>query len=118
MARTGEALTLTAGSAHAFVGYEPFPGPSIYVYARASTNASTSSVASTGIGALAYWVKLVRSGSSFTGYISSDGVNWLQLGATQNITMAQNVYVGLALSANEASSVVTATFDNVAITMP
>ena len=110
--------TLTAGSAHAFVAYEPFPGPSLYLYARPSTGANTSSVTNTAISALPYWVKLVRSGNIFTGYISTDGVNWLQLGATQNIPMAQNVYIGLALSANNASAVVTGSFDHVTITAP
>src|SRR5205823_1686575 len=97
--------TLDANSTHAFVAYQPNPGPLMYLYDRPTTGGTTN-LANTGIGALPYWVKLVRSGSSFSGYISSDGVNWLQLGATQNITMAQNVYAGLAVSANDPSSVV------------
>jgi len=56
-----------------------------------------------------------RSGNTFTGYSSTDGVNWLQLGNAQTISMAQNVYIGLAVSANNNSVLATATFDNVAV---
>jgi hypothetical protein len=34
------------------------------------------------------WVKLVRSGNSFTGYLSPDGVSWTQL-ATESIPMPE-----------------------------
>jgi regulation of enolase protein 1 (concanavalin A-like superfamily) len=107
--------TLATGSTHAYVTYEPYPGPSIYFYDRPSTNTSTASQ-TTAISALPYWVKLVRSGSTFTGYTSADGVNWVQVGTAQTITMAQNVYIGLAVSANDSNAsnvLATATFDNV-----
>jgi regulation of enolase protein 1 (concanavalin A-like superfamily) len=106
--------TLTANSSHAYVTYEPYPGPSIYFYSRPATGASTTSQ-STPVNALPYWVKLVRSGSSFSGYASTDGVNWVQVGTTETISMAQNVYIGLAVSANNNSVLATATFDNVSI---
>jgi len=104
--------TLSASSTHAYVAYEPYPGPSIYLYSRASTGASTASQSSA-VNGLPYWVKLVRSGSTFSGYASLDGVNWVQVGSSQTISMAQNVYIGLAVSANNNSALVTATFDNV-----
>jgi hypothetical protein len=65
--------------------------------------------------ALPYWVKLVRSGNTFNGYISPDGVNWVQVGTTQTITMAQGAYIGLAVSGDNNSTLATATFDNVSI---
>jgi hypothetical protein len=106
--------TLGASSTHAYVAYEPYPGPSIYFYSRASAGASTSAQ-STAVNALHYWVKVVRSGSTFSGYASSDGINWVQVGSSQTINMAPNVYIGLAVSANNNSAVATATFDNVSI---
>jgi RHS repeat-associated protein len=86
----------------------------IYVTARTTTNGSTSVVANTSAVSFAYWVKLSRSGSTFTGYSSVDGVNWTQVGA-MTISMAQNVYVGLAVSSNYNQSLETATFDGVSI---
>jgi regulation of enolase protein 1 (concanavalin A-like superfamily) len=106
--------TLTASSTHAYVSYEPYPGPSIYLDSRSTTGASTSTQY-TAINALPYWVKLVRSGNTFTGYASADGSNWVQVGTTATIGMAQNVYIGLAVSANNNSVLATATFDNVSV---
>jgi hypothetical protein len=42
-------------------------------------------------------------------------VNWVQVGSTQTISMAQSVYIGLACSANNNSAVTTVSFDNVAV---
>ena len=64
---------------------------------------------------LPYWVKVVRNGSTFSSYSSQDGVNWVQVGTNQTISMAQNVYLGLAVSSNNNSALATATFDNVSV---
>jgi hypothetical protein len=45
-------------------------------------------------------------------------VNWTQLGTSQTISMAQNVYVGLAVNSGSTSALATATFDNVSVTSP
>jgi RHS repeat-associated protein len=63
------------------------------------------------------WVRLVRTGSTFTGYASSDGVNWVQAGTSVTVSMAQNVYIGLMVSSTSTSTLATATFDNVAVTV-
>jgi regulation of enolase protein 1 (concanavalin A-like superfamily) len=109
--------SLTAGSKHAYITYEPYPGPSVYLYSRSTVSGATAYTTS-GIAGLPYWVKLVRSANNFTGYVSSDGVNWVQIGSTQTISMASSVYIGLAVSANNNNAVATATFDNVSITQP
>jgi regulation of enolase protein 1 (concanavalin A-like superfamily) len=106
--------TLAANSVHAYTTYEPYPGPSIYFYSRGSTGGTTASQSSA-VSGLPYWVKLVRSGNTFSSYASANGVNWMQVGTTRTISMSQNVYIGLAVSANSTSAMVTATFDNVSI---
>src|SRR2546426_14216 len=104
--------TLNAGANHVYVfDYSS----TIYMTERTSTGAS-SSYQSLGSGALPYWIKLARSGNVFTMYSSADGVNWLQLGTSQTVSMAQNAYVGLAVSSRTTSSLATATFDNVSVT--
>lgn len=65
---------------------------------------------------LPYWFQIVRSGSSFSAYGSSDGSHWTQIGSTQTITMASNIYVGLGVSNNSNSGIATGTFDNVSVT--
>src|SRR5208282_5475049 len=62
-----------------------------------------------------YWVKLVRSGSTFSGYYSSNGVDWVQVGSSQTINMAQSVYVGLALTCFSQSPLSSATIDSVSV---
>lgn len=58
-------------------------------------------------GAAPYWVRLVRSGNTFTGYWSTDGVNWTQSGTIGN---AMTAGVNIGLSVNGACSAV---LDNV-----
>lgn len=88
--------------------------PSILMTERTSTG-SSSTYSSVGSATPPNWLKLVRSGNMFTMYGSTNGVNWTQLGTSQTVTMASSVYVGLAVSNRNTSSLATATFDNVSI---
>ncbi|MGC2830144.1 MAG: IPT/TIG domain-containing protein, partial [Candidatus Acidiferrum sp.] len=81
---------------------------------RASTGGSTSGANQGGL-SVPYWVELIRSGNTFSAYRSLDAVNWTQTGSTQTISMAQSVYIGLAVSSQNTSALATATFDNVSI---
>jgi endonuclease/exonuclease/phosphatase family metal-dependent hydrolase len=60
------------------------------------------------------WVKLTRSASTFTAYQSADGASWTTI-ATDSIAMSTNVYVGLAVTAHNNSSLCAATIDNVSV---
>ena len=62
----------------------------------------------------AYWVKLVRSGNTFTASRSSNGSSWTVIG-TATIAMAQDIYIGLAVTSHDVNALCTATFDNVAM---
>jgi hypothetical protein len=52
-----------------------------------------------------------RRGDVFEGYDSADGLSWRLIGS-QTITMAQTIYVGLAVTSDNASTATTATFSN------
>ncbi|GCE23339.1 sugar-binding protein [Dictyobacter kobayashii] len=82
--------------------------------ARSSTGGS-SSWNPINSGNVPSWVKLVRSGNTFTTYTSSDGSNWSQVD-TQTITMANNVYIGLAVTSHSDGLLENSTFDNVSVT--
>jgi len=107
---------LSAGSTNAKTADWPSYGR-IYFDVRTTTGGGTSEPGSVSA-TLPYWVKVTRSGSTFTSYTSSDGANWVQLGASQTISMAQNVFVGLAVTSGTPTALATATFDNVSITSP
>ncbi len=87
------------------------PGNGVTWQTRSSTGGSTGNSATSGLIA-PYWVKLVRSENTFTGYRSPDGVTWTQQG-TATFAMASTVYVGLAVTAHNNSSLCAATLDNV-----
>ena len=106
-----ESLNADATSAFAFAS-----SSYTYFYDRSSTGASMANEG-TAYAPLPYWVKLVRSSGTFSSYISPDGVTWTQLGTTQTFTMTSNSYVGLAVSSQNNSSLATATFDNVSVTV-
>ena len=63
----------------------------------------TGAVAQTTVGAglsSPRWLRLSRSGNSFSGYTSSDGTTWNLLGATAISGFTSNAYIGLAVTAN------------------
>ena len=95
-------MTDWAGSGHLF-----------YRTAAGASNADDSNGSAT----LPLWVKLVRTGNVFSGYTSTDGTTWQQVGTSHTISMAQNVYVGLDVSSYSTSASGTATFDNVSVSV-
>ena len=102
---------LGANAANAFIAVTP--GSGVTWQYRSTAGGGTSWNQTTGLNA-PYWVKLVRSGTLFTGYRSPDGTTWTQQGIVTN-SMASTVYVGLALTSHNSSSLGTATFDNVTV---
>lgn len=60
------------------------------------------------------WVRLKRSGTKLTGYISADGANWRQVGVA-NIAMPNTVTMGLFVSSHNGGQLATATFDKVKV---
>jgi regulation of enolase protein 1 (concanavalin A-like superfamily) len=60
-----------------------------------------------------YWLKISRSGNTFTGMVSADGTTWRAMG-TAVIPMANSVLIGLAVTSCNNSTLDTATFDSVA----
>jgi regulation of enolase protein 1 (concanavalin A-like superfamily) len=107
---------LSAGSTNAKTADWPSYG-GIYFDVRTTTGGGTSEPGNVSA-TLPYWVRVTRSGNTFTSYTSSDGANWVQLGASQTISMAQNAFMGLAVTSGSTTALTTATFDNVSITSP
>ncbi|HWA28132.1 MAG TPA: immunoglobulin domain-containing protein [Lacunisphaera sp.] len=60
------------------------------------------------------WLMLVRSGNSFGGYKSANGIDWTPLG-TVSCAMPATIYVGLAVSSHDVTRTNTATFDNLEV---
>jgi len=103
--------SLAANSANVFTALSPVNGA--FLQYRSATGGSSNNLAPV-TGAAPYWVKLVRSGNNFTGYASSDGTTWVQVGSA-TVNMASIAYIGLAVSSNNSNLICTSTLDNVAV---
>jgi outer membrane protein assembly factor BamB len=63
------------------------------------------------------WMKLVRSGSSFSAYLSPDGVTWTTVLANKSLTtIPASATVGIFECSHSTTKLGTATFDNVSFT--
>jgi xyloglucan-specific exo-beta-1,4-glucanase len=83
---------------------------------RAATGGTRASYSVSGISIGAEYVELVRLGNKFSGYYSSDGVNWTQLGTTVTISaMPATADVGLAATASDNQQLTGATFTNLTV---
>jgi hypothetical protein len=106
--------TLDPESAHAMTVVTPAEGVSFQ--RRPSMAGTSTSETTTGITA-PQWVKIERNISgSFTASYSANGTTWQPLGTPQNIQMSTNVYIGLAVTAHDASLTCQAVFSDVSTT--
>jgi hypothetical protein len=110
--------TLRAESAHAFV--DVTPGAGLEFIRRLASSGDSTSTTQAGLMA-PYWVKLTRSGNTFTAQCSADGVTWTSVGtdpaaSSVTIPMAADVYIGLGVTSRVANGVCAARFSNVSTT--
>lgn len=103
-----------ANAAHAMMIISP--GNGFALQSRAVTGGTSSSFAGPALNtAPNNWVRLTRSGSTLTAYVSANGNTWTQVGSL-TIGMSASVKAGLAVTSTNNSAISTATFDNVTIT--
>jgi len=113
-AKSGVMIRETTAANSSFVHVFVTPDHGLNMQYRPSTGASAVQLAQIAGPLTPNWVRLVRSGSAFTGFASVDGVNWTQVG-TINVTMASSALEGLSVTAHNNTVLNTSTFDNVAV---
>jgi hypothetical protein len=101
--------TLSSSSRHAMMNMNVGNGAT---FQRRTTTGGSSASTSRTSDTLPFWVRLVRAGSTFTGYKSSDGVTWTRVGSA-SIAMPASVYIGLAVSSNTSLMYNSSTFSNI-----
>jgi regulation of enolase protein 1 (concanavalin A-like superfamily) len=104
--------TLDPGSPQATLNLTP--GGGIQFIGRSSSDQSTI-LHATASQTPPAWLKLVKSGSSITGFVSSNGSTWTQVGST-TISLGSTPYAGLAVTSYDNDTLNTATFDSVTVT--
>ena len=103
--------TTAAGSKHAFALVSAARGMALQY--RAATNGATASAGSRA-GVAPAWVRLQRSGNTFTASTSVDGATWTPIG-TATIAMAADISVGLAVTSHDTAAAANAQFDDVVV---
>jgi regulation of enolase protein 1 (concanavalin A-like superfamily) len=102
---------LAANAAHVILDVRP--GGETEFMRRASAGASTAFVAGR-TASVPTWLRLVRTGSTITGSISSNGSTWTKVGST-TISLPAAVRVGVAVTSHEVSRLNTAVVDSVTV---
>lgn len=102
---------LSAGSRHALMVVTA-EGNSAFQSRATKNNISISTMGPTG--KIPRWIKLVRAGDTFTGYVSADGQNWQRVGDV-TISMPKKIYVGLAATSHNNLELNSVLLDNVKV---
>jgi regulation of enolase protein 1 (concanavalin A-like superfamily) len=110
--KSGVMIRGSAATNSAYVGIYVTTSNGVDMQCRTSNGAGAVDMARVSGVAAPYWVRLVRSGNTFTGYHSANGTTWTQVSST-NVTMAASVRAGLAVCAHDNTALNTSTFDNV-----
>ncbi|MDT7827289.1 malectin domain-containing carbohydrate-binding protein [Pricia sp. S334] len=66
-------------------------------------------------GGFPHYVRMVRSGNTFTGYVSETNGNWTEVGST-SVAMNETIFVGLATTSHNDGTLTNAVYDNVSVT--
>jgi len=103
--------TLAANATHVMVVVTP--GSGVSLQNRSTTGGVSEEVTVAGVRA-PQWVRLTRSGNTFTGEYSANGIVWKPVGSV-TIPMLADVYIGLCLTSHNVNTMGTANFSNVTI---
>ncbi|MHC4753136.1 MAG: PA14 domain-containing protein, partial [Planctomycetota bacterium] len=107
--------SLDPNSVHAFMCVTP--GQGVALQHRITTGGESAQNQVTDITA-PQWVKIERDfGGIFTASYSDDGQNWTVVDATEQIFMGSDLFIGLALTAHNASATCQAEFSNVQVSV-
>lgn len=87
----------TAGAAFAMIAETTAGGLTFEWRSSAGATAQSVSLAA----ANSPWIKLLRSGNSFSAYYSTDDTNWSEIGGAQTATMGTTALVGAAVTAGD-----------------
>jgi hypothetical protein len=101
--------SLNADSSYAFTAITPSNG-AVFQH-RSGTGASAASDQGPMV-VVPQWVRLIRSGNSFSSYVSADGTTWTPIGSPITISMGATVEIGFAVTSHDNTVTTTAQFDH------
>ncbi len=107
---------LDPGAANVFLAISSSSANGAFFQYRSATGGSTAISTNPGVWS-PYWVRLTRSGDTFTAYYSADGTNWTPVG-TAVIAMNATLEFGLAVTTSDNNQLDVSSFQNVSIYTP
>jgi len=119
-AKTGVMIrqSLDANAKNVFLGITPTTTNGIRFQNRAAAGGTTvTSHSRTGNGSsIPRWLRIVRSGDTFTASRSSNGSSWTTMGSV-TVSMAGTVFIGIATTSHDNALTTSATCTNVSLTL-
>ncbi len=112
-AKAGVMVRDTLDPSSPFASMMLTPGNGVVFQRRANPGAVAVDTALNGVAAPS-WIKLTRTGSVLTGYISGDGKVWT-LAGSGTVALHTVAYIGLAVTSRDNLSLNTAVFDHINI---
>jgi glucosylceramidase len=104
--------SLNANSRHIHALLTPQNG--VAFHHRAATSGVTAGTNTSGPFA-PHWLRLVRSGNTFTGFSSLDGVTWTQIAASVTLDLPATLFAGLSVGSTVQGTLGVTRFDSVSI---
>ncbi len=116
-AKAGVVIRETLDPGSRYAGVVVTPGSGVLFQRRLTNAVAATGTTQTGVAA-PRWVKLTRSGNTFTAQHSADGVAWTDVTgvSSDTVVLAGTVYLGLAVTSHTANVAGTAVFSNVKTT--
>jgi hypothetical protein len=111
-AKAGVMIRASTAAGAAYIGVFVTPTSGIVLQTRSTTGGATTVTTVAGLAA-PYWVKVVRSGATLSGWYSADGVTWTQVGANLTLSLGTGASIGLASTSHSTTKLGTATATNV-----
>lgn len=90
------------------------PNGSVELMTRQTFGGETSFVAGVTV-QFPVWLRLVRDGNTFIGFVSDNGTGWTQIGAT-TLALGNDINAGLVVNSHDNAQLNTSTFDSVSVT--
>src|SRR6266480_42933 len=114
-AKAGVMIRQSTNAGSAYFAAFITPGNGIVVQYRATQGAYAQQISAVS-GTTPTYLKVARSGSTYTAYTSSNGTNWTPVvGSSVTLSMSSSALAGLAVTSHNSSALSTVTFDTVKV---
>lgn len=114
-AKAGVMMRATSDPGSPYFAEFVTPGNGLAIQWRTTQAGSTSQLLAAGV--VPAWLRVARSGSTFTAYTSADGLTWTAIpNASVNLTISGTVLAGLAVTSHSTGTLSSAVYEGISLT--